>query len=400
MTTYRLAVAVLVAAISWTPSLALETPRALSETAVDAGRQPDQRPTDSRSALVIDPMRQNVQRPDLTGRGPLFIWNNPTSPHKAGISAGLQVWIGDNPTPTPGPNDTVGGTIAVINGNNRGALWGMNIFTQSCRGCGPGFVDAKTTGLEIEAGTGYTGTPRDPWGGGPRKDGIELTAQSGSADRLTSAVMVYANDNTGKGWWNTGFALSRVYEVGLLAKADPTDADRVPAFQTAVLYDQSDSRATIKVGSGRHRSVLDLSEATASAYTILGARDRDTNLVFGNAADHHLSLALDSGRGEAREANLDFTENGRLRWRTGKGADGAYRIDDVALGSAPLVISQGSNTATMHNVVATETLRVPFGTPGSAKATCRRGELRMDASYVYACTADDTWRRSPVGSAW
>jgi len=37
-------------------------------------------------------------------------------------------------------------------------------------------------------------------------------------------------------------------------------------------------------------------------------------------------------------------------------------------------------------------------TPASASATGTTGEIRWDASYIYICTATDTWKRTAIAT--
>lgn len=359
----------------------------------------------------LDPLGLASALGDRGDRGPLFIWNNPNGATPAGRNGGLQIWVGDNPTATPGAGDTVGLTTVVVNGNNRTRLYGANIFTQVCNAivCGPGYVDAKATALELEVGTGYPGTPTDPWGPGSRKIGLELTAQSGSASRPTAAIMTWANDNSSVGWWNTGIALSRVFDVGILAQSNPNgttpgtgpfNADGIRAFQGAFLYDLSDSAAVLKVGPGTHAAVIDLSNAVTPGYLVRGRPDRDSGAVIGNGADFAMSLTLDSGVSAAKGASLQFSDRSTPKWAVGKGADNALRITDLVGGTAPLTIAPSTGTVTLLNAAVAGTLVVPFGTPASASAPCTQGQIMIDATYSYACVAPSTWRRTSVGAAW
>lgn len=42
----------------------------------------------------------------------------------------------------------------------------------------------------------------------------------------------------------------------------------------------------------------------------------------------------------------------------------------------------------------------PVVAPASATAPCLPGQVQVDAAYVYTCVAANTWRRTPVGTAW
>lgn len=73
----------------------------------------------------------------------MFIWNDPST-NLAGQNAGLQIWIGANPTATPGADDAVAQTIHVDDLGGRGPLWGINIDAQ--QQLGGGWLIQTTTG--------------------------------------------------------------------------------------------------------------------------------------------------------------------------------------------------------------------------------------------------------------
>lgn len=59
-------------------------------------------------------------------RGPLFVWTDPVANVDAGKNAAFQIWVGDNPTSTPGPGDDIAFTGFIVNGNSRANLWFEN----------------------------------------------------------------------------------------------------------------------------------------------------------------------------------------------------------------------------------------------------------------------------------
>ncbi len=392
------------------PAIAFDASKASRDASPDMYQQNVDQLTINGGASAIDPLRRLSARSDLQGkRGPLFIWNNPTGKVPAGQSAGFQVWIGDNPTATPGPDNTVGGTVAVINGGGRKSLYGLNVFTQVCNAsvCGAGYTDAHSTAAEFEIGTGYPNTPTDPWGGDAfRKNVIEITAQSGSAGRITSGLEMWANDSSGVGWFNTGVALSRVYDVGILAKSNPNgsspgtgpfNADQVRAFQTAFIYDNSDSNAVLKVGPGVHNSVIDMTNSVNPGYVIRGRQDRDSNYAFGNNADYDFSATIDAGASEQKQALLTFADRGVARWVTGKQADGSYIVSDTLTGTSVLSIQPNSDTLTVPNLTTTQTLIESFSAPpASSSAPCVAGQRTWDENFEYRCVGTNHWRRTQL----
>lgn len=57
------------------------------------------------------------------------------------------------------------------------------------------------------------------------------------------------------------------------------------------------------------------------------------------------------------------------------------------------------NANSQLNIVTVKGLIVPLdNAPSSASDTGTAGEIRADASYIYICTATDTWERAPIAS--
>jgi hypothetical protein len=61
----------------------------------------------------------------------------------------------------------------------------------------------------------------------------------------------------------------------------------------------------------------------------------------------------------------------------------------------------GSNFRIMSATPATASANGMFpatATPASSSASCQTGQIEIDASYLYACTAPNTWKRSAWSS--
>ena len=44
-------------------------------------------------------------------------------------------------------------------------------------------------------------------------------------------------------------------------------------------------------------------------------------------------------------------------------------------------------------------VKIPTGTPASATAAGRAGQIKYDASYLYVCVAANSWKRAAI-AAW
>src|SRR5579859_4452446 len=87
--------------------------------------------------------------PTQGSRGPLFIWNSPTST-AAGQAACLELWMGSNPVANPSANDFVVLEAHLDTLNGRGACWGINLDIQQqlvASGGGTGIVRGIETDL-------------------------------------------------------------------------------------------------------------------------------------------------------------------------------------------------------------------------------------------------------------
>jgi hypothetical protein len=189
-------------------------------------------------------------------RAPLFIWQNPNGSTAAGYNAGQQIWIGTNPTGTPAAGDTVASTMAVTNGNNRANLWAQNLLVGLCgtaEGCSTSdYVNSPVTGQEIDVYGSASWTPANyafnPTLGTYPINGQEVYCQG--PQYCTAAYSAWSTATNGSNWWQEGFALNRIANIGIHATL--TAGDTGVGFQGALIQDDSNSSSVIKVGSGTH----------------------------------------------------------------------------------------------------------------------------------------------------
>lgn len=280
-------------------------------------------------------------------RGPLFVWADPDgSDLVAGFNSGLQVWVGDNPTPTPGATDTVGFTLAVLNGRNRTRLYGQNIVI-GLSDIDAAHLDTVATGLEINMYSAFAATDLNPWssGSGFRKNGLEIVGSGlagPNSGLLTAAMMIWVNDDTGQTWWSEGIAMSRVKNVGLHFKKDPGVAtDLIDPFQTAAIWDESNSSSVLRVG-GSHDAILNLSGSTFTAAILMPNGEAST---FGlkNDADHAIFLAVDPGTSSSQIASLVFKDRGTNKWQLRKQDNNEFAIYNDGLTANALFIDDETN---------------------------------------------------------
>lgn len=326
-------------------------------------------------------------------RGPLFVWSNPGATSPAGQNAGLQVWVGNNPTATPGANQTVNTTLSTTTGNNRDNLSGLNIIVQATvNNAGAGYVDSFIRGAEIEVGTIFTRTVTDPFGGGLRKNGLELVAQdaSGGANSgPTAATVIWAVDTVGNSWWYVGHAISRVQNTGVLFQADPGGvSDGTAAFANAAIHDNSNSATSYKV-SGSHGIGVDLSGGTYSTAQLKFS----SGLLYQNSvwngtffrATYNSSSVPGAGAGWASSWNFSGGSAETVFWNTDSSATSSFDFRQVTgTGTSSRLLSlalTGSGLSTPLAVTSTSASALAVGRQGATDPV-----LKIDASTASVAT--------------
>lgn len=287
-------------------------------------------------------------------RGSLFIWNDPANADLiAGYNAGMQVWIGDNPTATPGVGHAVASTLAVVNGNGRNALYGQNILVGLSSG-GAGYVDGFLCGMEINVYADFAATVTDAYAGGNRKNGLELTSQ-GSVGRLTAAAAIWSADNTGAAWWSEGIAVSRAVNNGIRFTNDPGgSADGINAFQNAAILDESLSVSVLKIANTHTDAVrfasgstvtnlINLQDGPTLTNFVLGRNNANTSLLFSNGVNFGFDLTVNSGNSSAQNASITLADRGTGKWQLIKNNGNDFGIFNVATALSSISISTSTD---------------------------------------------------------
>lgn len=116
------------------------------------------------------------------------------------------------------------------------------------------------------------------------------------------------------------------------------------------------------------------------------------------AAGWSMSFASDNNKALTMQVNA--TSGGNLLIPGTRGAQSALTLYG---GNYELVQLEfdGSNFRIMSATPATASSNGMFpatGTPASSSAACQTGQIQFDASYLYACTAPNAWKRSAWSS--
>lgn len=152
----------------------------------------------------------------------------------------------------------------------------------------------------------------------------------------------------------------------------------------------SDGR--VGVGTAGPGATIDLVSESSAA---LGLR------VRGRASDNISVIQLTDNAASAQygtftttSASLDIVHNSVVRFLTGSSERG--RFDS----SGRLLVGTSSDSGGALLQVNGDRIRVGTAkTPASATAAGTAGEICWDTSYVYVCTATNTWKRSAL-STW
>jgi hypothetical protein len=108
-----------------------------------------------------------------------------------------------------------------------------------------------------------------------------------------------------------------------------------------------------------------------------------TSLFVGDATNSSLYITHTGG------GATNFKNGGNTTWLTEAGG-GVTFPGTVATGA--LTVTGNATLPSGNLIVSTET------TPASAAATGTKGTVAWDASYVYVCTATDTWKRAAIAT--
>lgn len=324
-------------------------------------------------------------------RGPLFVWNNPSST-AAGENGCAQFWMGDNPTGTPGANEFVCVTISAFNGNGRSPVWGQNIVAQQGN-LGTGWVDGPLIGLEIDMQTGWQSVPNTFSNMSTfKKIGLEIFNDGLAVGNfnVTSAIAIWAPDTTGTCWFYEGIALSRVLNNGIVFYKDPDTSDGIAAFATSAILDQSASATSYKV-TGSHTNGIDLSGGTfsGSAFKSPGYKvDGSGNLFVGSGATNGIglgiSLSVNNASGNVG-VQLQTAASTRAYWST----DGSTFVQLTTAGAIPLLL--GVNNATAVTVGTDKSLTLAGKLKTLASATGAAGISVPSGTAPTSPTDGDMW---------
>jgi hypothetical protein len=320
-------------------------------------------------------------------RGPFMVWSNPSSITAAGQSGCMQLWMGDNPTATPGANSPVALTISALNGNGRGGgagsqgIWGININVGQAN-LGAGYVQSPLQGLEIDmySDVGFVQAIN------PFQANWVTCLQlynSPAVAPITNAITIWSASVNNSAWMYEGISISRCINFGVRFYTAPGDVSS--AFGQAAIYDGSNS-ATILKSDTTHTTGIDFSSATFTTAIKTPGFTLDGS---GNLSAVKLTVTPSSGNAQmlvvspdtTHQSTLTFYEVATPYWQLGKDVTAnnkQFFIFDVVLGQS--LIKSASNSGLIQ-----------FGATNSFSATASVATALTSVGPVGASTTVQTW---------
>ena len=124
--------------------------------------------------------------------------------------------------------------------------------------------------------------------------------------------------------------------------------------------------------------------ATQDSATIAG-------MTIGSGLSAANFMSISGGRGM-----FGLDNSGSVDITTGSGKPFAVYVNGT-IGS-PATGTKAIASDISGNVTIPGTLGITLSTPATSGATCVAGQITADASYVYVCTATNTWKRAALSS--
>lgn len=224
---------------------------------------------------------------------------------------------------------------------------------------------------------------------------------------LTAAVSVSGTDvypsvqTAGVGPVKTSLDQIKVYSTGLTAGYIPFGAGTSSAFTSSanLFWNNASGRLGINTSSPARDLHVKANGASTFVVSIFENTNGGTNAkvwdFLNNGATFTIRAVNDaynagnSAYGIERAAN-DYTISVHY-WFTGAASE-AMRLNSTGLGIA-------TSTPSAKLDVNSDVIRLRTAkTPASAAATGNAGDICWDSSYIYVCTAANTWKRAAIAT--
>jgi hypothetical protein len=322
-------------------------------------------------------------------------------------------------SPSFGGNATVGGTLTVSGetftlANSTGAGTGYGFAKIS--GLNGGYVDffaanGTTRNGSVGAETGgdmYLGTRTNKpiyfqvnWSTAATLDATKLSIAATTASTTTSSGALVVGNGTSGGLGVGG----NVTSLGFLLAGNGASKN---ANTDAGFYSTATGNTTLHVAgfSGGSQSADNLKVSLNGISEWLAVKASGQVACYATTASNNTSsgaLVVSGGVGVAKSINAG--ESGSTHNFTGgDGGSGStiFAIKDNAGANKVLVSGVGAVAidGSLSITTSSNAFRITTAqTPASASATGTSGTICWDTSYIYVCTATNTWKRVAI-STW
>ncbi len=159
--------------------------------------------------------------------------------------------------------------------------------------------------------------------------------------------------------------------------------------------------AVVYAGTGTHVAITSQAAATIPL-CVKGAASQSGDLTQWQNSSGTVLAKMDSA-GVLTSSGANFSNNvtisgGSLLVSANVIYLGSYLIGLRSPGSGILEVNSGTPGAYRDLIVRNLRMSAPTLVPASASATGSEGQIAWDATYIYVCTATNTWKRVAIAT--
>jgi hypothetical protein len=224
------------------------------------------------------------------------------------------------------------------------------------------------------------GSASTVWLGGNGSSGLFLNVPTG-------ANMQFGINNSGK-LSITGTAVSITDNLTVNGTGTSSIAGNLTVSGGTV----TSGTGTLTLNSSANTVVLQSAGTTALTLNSSQNATFAGDITQSHSGNSVLSVSSTSGTGNQAIISLANTAQAWTLRNTGDN----FGIRNDTLGSYFLLGDKTTNDATFAGTIATQ--GGTASTPASASATGTAGTIKWDASYIYVCTAANTWKRVAIAT--
>ena len=218
----------------------------------------------------------------------------------------------------------------------------------------------------------------------------------------TTAVGGQATENTSNTWAKLATFTHTDYGTACVILAVTTSSSSSHASAIVSVQSRNNGSTTPTVIDVQMIAKAgDASEIGADAFKMISGAYGTASELWMKKAGQYLKFAVYQISRQL-DVNATVTYNDGAAWQSAvpTGAVTNVSTNGVTAGNIAVVTTTGSQTLTGKSLTspALTTPTLSAATPASAGATGTTGTLVWDASYVYICTATNTWKRAAIAT--